>query len=93
MSNVLRLSAAIATYGHTKALKDKQVQPAGAELDFVEVEPIIAAFRRQSERKPRSLDQPAVSCTARFSSHVSRSEAASSPTTSRRAPWAALQAP
>lgn len=46
MSNVLRLSAAIATYGHTKALKSKQVQPAGCELDFVEVEPIIAAFRR-----------------------------------------------
>jgi 4,5-dihydroxyphthalate decarboxylase len=46
MSNALRLSAAIATYGHTKALKTKQLQPAGCELDFVEVEPIIAAFRR-----------------------------------------------
>lgn len=46
MSSVLRLSAAIATYGHTKALKSKQVRPAGCELDFVEVEPIIAAFRR-----------------------------------------------
>lgn len=46
MSNSLRLSAAIATYGHTKALKSKQLQPAGCELDFVEVEPIIAAFRR-----------------------------------------------
>jgi len=47
MSSVLRLSAAIATYGHTKALKAKQVQPAGCELEFVEVEPIIAAYRRQ----------------------------------------------
>ena len=46
MSSMLRLSAAIATYGHTKALKSKQVQPDGCELDFVEVEPIIAAFRR-----------------------------------------------
>lgn len=47
MSSVLRLSAAIATYGHTKALKDKRVTPDGCELEFVEVEPIIAAFRRQ----------------------------------------------
>lgn len=46
MPGVLRLSAAIATYGHTKALKSKQVRPAGCELDFVEVDPIIAAFRR-----------------------------------------------
>lgn len=46
MTGVLRLSAAIATYGHTKALKSKQVRPAGCELDFVEVEPIIAAYRR-----------------------------------------------
>lgn len=46
MSSVLRLSAAIATYGHTRALKSKQVQPAGCELNFVEVDPIIAAFRR-----------------------------------------------
>lgn len=46
MPSALRLSAAIATYGHTKALKDEQLNPAGCELDFVEVEPIIAAFRR-----------------------------------------------
>ena len=46
MSSALRLSAAIATYGHTEALKRKEVQPAGCELDFVEVDPIIAAFRR-----------------------------------------------
>ena len=46
MPKNLRLSAAIATYGHTKALKTGQVQPAGCELDFVTVEPIIAAFRR-----------------------------------------------
>jgi 4,5-dihydroxyphthalate decarboxylase len=42
----MRLSAAIATYGHTRALKDGRLHPAGCELDFVEVEPIIAAFRR-----------------------------------------------
>lgn len=46
MSNALRLSAAISTYGHTKALKSKQVQPDGCELDFVEVEPNVAAYRR-----------------------------------------------
>ena len=46
MSGVLRLSAAISTYGHTKALKSKQVRPAGCELDFVEVDPMVAAYRR-----------------------------------------------
>jgi 4,5-dihydroxyphthalate decarboxylase len=46
LPSALRLSAAIATYGHTKALKNRQIYPAGCELDFVEVEPIIAAFRR-----------------------------------------------
>ncbi|MBE7190277.1 ABC transporter substrate-binding protein, partial [Jatrophihabitans endophyticus] len=40
------LSTAIATYGHTRALKDKRVTPAGFDLDLAEVTPIIAAFRR-----------------------------------------------
>jgi 4,5-dihydroxyphthalate decarboxylase len=46
LPSAVRLSAAIATYGHTRALKDKRLHPAGCELDFVEVEPVIAAFRR-----------------------------------------------
>jgi 4,5-dihydroxyphthalate decarboxylase len=45
MSNV-PLKIAIATSGHTVALKDGTVPIEGVEADFVEVVPIIAAFRR-----------------------------------------------
>ena len=40
------LKAAIGSYGHTAALKDRSIQPAGAEFDLVEVTPLNAAFRR-----------------------------------------------
>lgn len=40
------LKTAIGTYGHTQALKDGTVKPEGIVLAHVEVEPIIAAFRR-----------------------------------------------
>jgi len=46
MSGSVRLKTAIATYGHTAALKDGRVQVGGVTLDLVEVTPIIAAFRR-----------------------------------------------
>lgn len=42
----LALKIAIATYGHTAALKQGQVPIAGVQPEFVEVKPIIAAFRR-----------------------------------------------
>jgi len=41
-----RLKIAIATYGHTKDIKNGAVAIAGVEPDFVEVVPIIGAFRR-----------------------------------------------
>ena len=41
-----RLKIAIATYGHTKALKSGDVKISHIEPDFVEVVPIIGAFRR-----------------------------------------------
>ena len=40
------LKIAIASYGHTAAIKDGRVPIAGIEPQFVEVSPIIAAFRR-----------------------------------------------
>jgi 4,5-dihydroxyphthalate decarboxylase len=46
MSKPARLKTAIATRGHTAALKDGGVAVDGVTLDFVEVTPIIAAFRR-----------------------------------------------
>lgn len=40
------LSAVTATYGHTAALKDGRIAPAGFELDFTEYPVIVQAFRR-----------------------------------------------
>jgi 4,5-dihydroxyphthalate decarboxylase len=42
----LPLKIAIATYGHTAAVKDGRAPIEGVEADFVEISPIIAAFRR-----------------------------------------------
>lgn len=41
-----RLKIAIGTYGHTRAIKDGTIKIAGVNADFVEVVPIIQAFRR-----------------------------------------------
>ncbi len=41
-----RLNIAIAEYGHTRELKSGQVPIKGVEANFVEVKPIIGAFRR-----------------------------------------------
>ena len=46
MSQPLRLTMAIADYGHTRALKSGEVTIKGIEPNFVEVVPIIGAFRR-----------------------------------------------
>ena len=46
MTQQPRLKIAIATYGHTKDIKSGAVAIAGVEPDFVEVVPIIGAFRR-----------------------------------------------
>lgn len=40
------LKTAIATYAHTKALKDGTVTAPGIQFDHIEVSPIVAAFRR-----------------------------------------------
>jgi 4,5-dihydroxyphthalate decarboxylase len=42
----LKLKVAIATYGHTAALKDGRAGIEGVQADFLEINPIIAAFRR-----------------------------------------------
>ena len=42
----IKLKIAIAGYGHTAALKDGSVRIEGVAADFVEVAPIIAAYRR-----------------------------------------------
>ena len=42
----IRLKIVVASYGHTAALKDGSVRIEGVEADFVEVVPIVAAYRR-----------------------------------------------
>jgi 4,5-dihydroxyphthalate decarboxylase len=42
----VKLDIAIATYGHTAALKDGRVPIAGVTANFVDVVPIVGAFRR-----------------------------------------------
>ena len=44
--SLLPLKLAIATYGHTAAFKSGQIPIAGVQPNFIEVKPIIAAFRR-----------------------------------------------
>ena len=46
MADQPRLKFAIADYGHTRAVKSGEVQIKGVDADFVQVVPIIAAFRR-----------------------------------------------
>src|ERR1700748_1683832 len=46
MAEPLRLNIAIADYGHTRALKSGDVPIKGVEPNFVQVVPIIGAFRR-----------------------------------------------
>lgn len=55
------LKTAIATYPHTKALKDGSVQPEGITLDHVEVTPIIAAFRRMIRTMEFDVSEMAIS--------------------------------
>src|SRR5258708_266165 len=46
MADQPRLTIAIGDYGHTRALKSGEVAIKGVAPDFVEVKPIIGAFRR-----------------------------------------------
>jgi hypothetical protein len=46
MADEPQLKIAIADYGHTRALKSGEVRIRGVKPDFVQVAPIIGAFRR-----------------------------------------------
>src|SRR5215469_10216568 len=46
MATQPRLKIAIADYGHTRAVKSKEVPIEGVEPEFIQVVPIIGAFRR-----------------------------------------------
>jgi 4,5-dihydroxyphthalate decarboxylase len=46
MPEYIKLNIAVSTYGHTRALKDGTVPIEGVDANFVEVVPIIGAYRR-----------------------------------------------
>ena len=46
MSDARRLQAVVFPYGHTRALRDGSVKPAGYELEFLDVAPMVGAYRR-----------------------------------------------
>ena len=46
MPTPLKLDIAICSYAHTRAIKDGSIPFAGVQANFIEIEPIIAAFRR-----------------------------------------------
>lgn len=46
MSAPLKLDIAVATYGHTIAVKNGSIPIAGVDANMITVDPQIAAFRR-----------------------------------------------
>lgn len=54
------LRIAVATYGHTKPLKDGSVVPKGVALQFVEVNPMVAAYRRMVRERAYDVCEVAV---------------------------------
>jgi 4,5-dihydroxyphthalate decarboxylase len=56
----MALKTAIGSYGHTKALKDGSIAPAGSELEFEDVSPIIGAFRRMCRGQEFDISEMAI---------------------------------
>jgi 4,5-dihydroxyphthalate decarboxylase len=54
------LKTAVATYAHTKGLKDGSVTAPGVRLEHVEVSPIVAAFRRMVRTLEFDLSEMAI---------------------------------
>jgi len=57
----LRLKAALATYPHTRALKEGSAGDVGLDFDLVEISPIIAAFRRMIRTMEFDVSEMALS--------------------------------
>lgn len=56
----LHLKTAIQTLGHTRALKDGSIVPHGASFDFVDIAPIIQAFRRMVRGSEFDISEMAI---------------------------------
>lgn len=59
-TKTVTLKTAIATYGHTAALKDGSVKPRGLGFDYVEISPIINAFRRMVRQLEFDVSEMAI---------------------------------
>jgi 4,5-dihydroxyphthalate decarboxylase len=56
----LTLKTAIGPYGHFAAIKDGSVKPDGVDFDFVEVTPILNAFRRMCRQLEFDISEMAI---------------------------------
>ncbi len=54
------LKTAVGTYGHTRPLKEGRIVPEGVTLEFVEVNPMIAAYRKMVRRLEYDVCEVAV---------------------------------
>jgi 4,5-dihydroxyphthalate decarboxylase len=59
-TDTLVLKTAIATYAHTKALKDGTVTAPGVQFEHIEVSPIVAAFRRMCRALEFDISEMAI---------------------------------
>jgi 4,5-dihydroxyphthalate decarboxylase len=66
------LKTAIATYPHTKGLKDGTVSVPGVEFDHVEISPIIGAFRRMCRTFDFDLCEMAITTYLTAKAHDKR---------------------
>ena len=65
------LKTALATYAHTKGLKDGTVTAPGILLEHVEVSPIVGAFRRMCRTLEFDVSEMAITTYSRCSSCAS----------------------
>jgi 4,5-dihydroxyphthalate decarboxylase len=59
-TGTLTLKTALGSYGHVAALKDGSIKPDGVEFDYVDVAPIINAFRRMCRQLEFDVSEMAI---------------------------------
>ena len=68
----LKLKTVMRTQGNNEALKDGRVKPRGFEFDFVEVDPLIDAFRRMVRTRDFDLSEMAMTTYITARAHGKR---------------------
>ncbi len=68
----LKLKTVTRTQGNNEALKDGRVKPRGFEFDFVEVDPLIDAFRRMVRAREFDLSEMAITTYVTARAHGKR---------------------